>query len=51
VGGLSDKLYFHVVGELLLASEEFDIDVIPMESITRTKRNSIEKGIILYGKR
>jgi predicted nucleotidyltransferase len=51
VEGLSDKLYFQAVGELLLASEEFDIDVIPMESVTRNKRNSIEKGIILYEKR
>jgi predicted nucleotidyltransferase len=50
VEGLSDKLYFQAVGELLLAADEFDIDVIPMESLPQNRKESIEKGKVIYEK-
>jgi uncharacterized protein len=50
VEGLSDEFYFQAVGELLLAADEFDIDIIPFESISQSRKMSIEKGKILYEK-
>ncbi len=51
VEGLSDKLYFKAVGELLLEGGEFDIDIIPIESATPEMRGRIKKGKILYEKK
>jgi len=51
VEGLSDELYFQAVGELLVAGGDFDIDIIPMESLPRNRENSIKSGKILYEKR
>ncbi len=51
VEGLPHNLYFRVVGELQLAAEEFDVDIIPVESVPSKMRERIEKGKILYEKR
>lgn len=51
VEGLSDKLYFKAVGELLLESGEFDIDIIPIESATPEMRERIREGKLLYEKK
>lgn len=51
VEGLPDKLYFKAVGELLIEADEFDIDIVPLESITPEMRERIEKGKVLYEKR
>jgi len=51
VQGLSDNLYFRAVGELLLIADEFDIDIIPIESTKPKMRERIEKGRVLYEKR
>lgn len=51
VEGLSDKLYFQAVGELLLEADDFDIDIIPYETLTPEIRDQILKGKILYEKK
>ena len=51
VEGLPDELYFKAVGELLLEADEFDIDIIPLESATPKMMEKIEKGKLLYEKR
>ncbi len=51
VEGLPDKLYFKAVGEVLLAAEEFDIDIIPIEGATPEMKERIRKGKVLYEKR
>ncbi len=51
VEGLSDKLYFKAVGELLLEAGEFDIDIIPIEGATPELRERLRKGKVLYEKK
>ena len=51
VEGLPHNLYFKVVGELQLAAEEFDVDIIPVESVPPKMGEKIKKGKILYDKR
>jgi predicted nucleotidyltransferase len=51
VEGLPYNLYFRVVGELQLAAEEFDVDIIPVESVPPKMGEKIKKGKILYEKR
>jgi uncharacterized protein len=51
VEGLPDKRYFEATGEMLLKADEFDIDIIPFESLTPDKRELVEKGEILYEQR
>jgi predicted nucleotidyltransferase len=50
VEGLPEGFYFRAVGELLLESEEFDIDIIPIENTTPEMKKRIEKGKVLYEK-
>lgn len=51
VEGLPDELYFKAVGKLLMLSNEFDIDIIPLESVPPERREKIKKGKLLYEKR
>jgi len=51
VEGLPDKLYFKAVGELLLEGDEFEIDIIPIESAAPKMRECFKKGKVLYEKR
>jgi len=51
VEGLENSLYFKAVGELLLAGDEFDVDLIPFENITPEMKEKVQKGKILYEKR
>lgn len=51
VEGLPDNLYFQALGELLLQSEEFDVDIIPIETITPEMRERIKSGKVLYEKK
>lgn len=51
VEGLSDELYFKATGELLLETDEFDVDIVPFESVSPAMMDRIEKGQVLYEKR
>lgn len=51
VTGLHDELYFKAVGELLMETGEFDIDIIPFENATPEMMERIKKGKVLYEKR
>ena len=51
VEGLPDSLYFKAVGELLSMSEDFEIDIIPLEDATPEMKTQAEKGKVLYEKR
>jgi predicted nucleotidyltransferase len=51
VEGLPDNVYFEAVGELLLISDIFDIDIIPFENLSSDKGETIRKGKVLYEKR
>ena len=48
VEGLPKNLYFQAVGELLMESGVFEVDIIPMEEATERMRKYINKGEILY---
>lgn len=50
VEGLSNKDYFKAAGDVLLASDDFDVDIIRTEDATQEMRYSIEKGEVLYEK-
>jgi uncharacterized protein len=50
IEGLSDKLYFKAVGELLLTSDEFEIDIIPFENLPPEMRELIKRGEVIYEK-
>lgn len=50
VEGLSDEEYFSAVGEILLAADEFDVDIIRSEDITSEIKRHIQRGTILYEK-
>lgn len=51
VAGLPDTLYFRAVGECLVLSGEFDIDIIPYENLPPHKREQVMKGKVLYEER
>lgn len=51
VEGLPDEVYFKAIGELLLETDEFDVDIIPFESVSPAMTDRIEKGQVLYEKR
>jgi len=51
VEGLPDKLYFKAVGELLLTSDEFDVNIITIENAPPKIREKVEHGEILYEQR
>ncbi|MDI6793263.1 MAG: nucleotidyltransferase domain-containing protein [bacterium] len=49
--GLSGTQYFQAVGELLIESEEFDVDLIPIEDSNERMKEYIKKGKVLYERR
>ena len=51
IEGLSGAQYFQAVGEMLIESEEFNVDLIPIENSNRRMKKYIEKGKVLYGTR
>ncbi len=51
VEGLSAALYFKAVGEILSTSDDFEIDIIPLEDATPEMKTQAEKGMVLYEKR
>jgi predicted nucleotidyltransferase len=51
VEGMPAKRYFQAVGELLTLSEDFDIDLIPLEDATPEMKERAMKGKVLYEKR
>ena len=51
VEGIPPKKYFQVVGELLLEADEFDVDLVPIETATQRMMQSISAGKILYEKK
>lgn len=51
VEGLPDKLYFEAVGESLQMTDEFEIDIIPLENLSPDKREMVMRGKVLYEKR
>jgi uncharacterized protein len=51
VEGLPDNVYFEAVGQLLLISDNFDIDIIPFENLPSDRVDIIRKGKVLYEKR
>ncbi len=48
VEGLPKNLYFQAVGELIMESGEFEVDIIPMEEATERMMKYIKKGEIFY---
>lgn len=48
---LSGIQYFQAVGELLIESDEFDVDLIPIEDSNDRMKEYIKKGKILYERR
>ncbi|MCC7201165.1 MAG: nucleotidyltransferase domain-containing protein [Nitrospirae bacterium] len=48
VEGLSDSDYFRALGDLIAESEEFGVDLIPMEDATERMRAYCGEGEIVY---
>jgi len=48
VEGLSDSDYFRALGDMIAESEEFGVDLIPMEDATERMRAYCGKGEIVY---
>ena len=48
VEGLSDSDYFRALGDLIAASEEFGVDLIPMEDATERMRKYYGEGEVIY---
>ena len=51
VEGFADSDYFHALGDLIAESEEFGVDLIPMEGATERMRNYYGEGKIIYERR
>lgn len=51
VDGLSDSQYFKALGEILVAADDFDVDIIPFEDATAAMKEKILRGKIIYEKR
>lgn len=51
VEGLPDSVYFKAVGELLLESGDFNIDIITFEDATSAMKEKILSGKVIYEKR
>jgi len=51
VEGLPPEQYFQAVGELLLAADAFDVDLVPIEKATGRMLQSVAAGKVLYEKR
>lgn len=50
VEGLSDNLFFEAVGELLIESEDFNVDIIPIEDASPEMKEKIKSGKLIYEK-
>ena len=48
VEGLSDSDYFRALGNLIAESEEFGVDLIPMEGATERMRKYYGEGEVIY---
>ncbi len=51
VEGLSDSDYFRALGDLMAESEEFAVDLIPVEGATERLLNYYGEGKIVYERR
>lgn len=51
VDGLADSDYFRALGDLIAESEEFGVDLIPMEGATERMIDYYMKGKIIYERR
>ena len=51
VEGLADSDYFRALGDLIAESDEFGVDLIPMEGATERMRDYYVKGKIIYERR
>lgn len=51
VEGLADSDYFRALGDLIAESEEFGVDLIPMEGATDRMRNYYGEGKVIYERR
>jgi len=51
VEGLADSDYFRALGDLIAESEEFAVDLIPMEGATERMWNYYEGGEVIYERR
>ena len=48
VEGLADSDYFRALGDLLAESEEFGVDLIPMEGATERMQNYYAEGRVVH---
>ena len=51
VEGLADSDYFRALGDLIAESDEFGVDLIPMEGATERMRDYYRKGKVIYERR
>lgn len=51
VEGIPEGRYFEAAGELLVAADVFDVDLIPFENTTPDMRERVKRGKALYEKR
>ena len=51
VEGLANSDYFRALGDLIAESDEFGVDLIPMEGATERMRYYYMKGKIIYERR
>ena len=51
VEGLADSDYFRALGDLIAESEEFGVDLIPMEGATERMQNYYGEGEVIYERR
>lgn len=51
VEGLADSDYLRALGDLMAESEEFAVDLIPMEGATERMQNYYGEGKIVYERR
>jgi predicted nucleotidyltransferase len=49
VEGLAPHDYYRAVGELLTASEGFEVDLVPIERASARMNAQIRRGKVLYG--
>jgi uncharacterized protein len=50
VEGIPEGRYFEAAGELLVAADVFDVDLIPFENMTPAMREHVKRGKVLYEK-
>ena len=51
VQGILPARFFKAEGDMLLAAEEFDVDLVPIESANERMLQAIQTGNVLYEKR